>query len=67
VPFHRAGAGVAPFGLGWEAVGPRNQAGAQVRQRARCMERVLQLCFSVAMKVQEVVLAVFLAEAEPGL
>ena len=48
-------------------MGHRNQAVVEVRQRTHRTERVQRLCFSVVVKVQAVVLAVFPAVAEPRL
>ena len=58
---------VVPFRLGVAAVGHRNPAEEEVRPRTHRTEGVRRLCFSVAVKVQAVVLAVFPAVAEPRL
>jgi hypothetical protein len=54
VPFRQEVAVVVPFRLGVEAVGHRNQAGVEVRQRTHCTERGQPLCFSVVVKVRAV-------------
>ena len=66
MPFRQEVAVVVPFRLGVAAVGHRNQAGVEVRQRTHCTERGQRLCFSVVGKVQAAVAEPRLEQAHQG-